>query len=399
MAAVVDRCRRVYAKVTMTSRFGRVGPLPLVALFAAVAPAQGIFSGATVSPALQYSVVEDIGGPPYPDPPPLSVAGSTPAGNGLWSTLTIPGFTASGALGVEIVHATGSSAASFAYAMQTTTAGDELVVSFDYLARLHHGHPFPWLAGANVQGGCVLQVIALQPTTCGVMVAAHLATTQPPDLAQLSVDLRDNGSNEINGLVNGASPLNSASFAAYDRFDLGAVPVPIRIAGTASAASDGGNRLVTVHVEIRISPRYAAAISPYGTGCSAATFTPTLATAAGSLPQIGGTLQLLVGGLPAGQPRLCAGFVGFDNTSFGGSPLPIDLAGVGMPGCLLLIAPAAGLVYPLLSPGAAAAWPLPMPGGPMAIGQPLFLQAIAEAMGSNPAGLVTTPALAATVGL
>lgn len=372
----------------------------VAAALAVVAPAQGIFSSATVSPTLNYTVYESVGSPPFPAPPPITVTGSTPAGDGLWAMLTIPGHAASGAPGVAISHPSGNSVASFAYAMQANTAGDELVVSFDYLARVHHANPaLPLVGSANVNGGCLIQVIATQPTTCGVLVSAQLATSQPPDYARLTVDLRDNGSNEIDGLVNGPYPFNSASYSAYDRFNLGAVPVPIRIGGTANAATDGGHRTVTVHVEIRISPRYAAAVVPYGAGCSAGTFTPTLAAQMGSLPQIGTTLQLQVGGLPPGQPRLAAGFVGFDNTSYGGSPLPIDLGSIGMPGCMLLMAPAPGLVYALLSPGGSVAWPLAMPAGPQAIGRRFYAQAVAEAIGSNPLGLVTTRALEATVGL
>ncbi|MDF1799565.1 MAG: kelch repeat-containing protein [Planctomycetota bacterium] len=85
---------------------------------------------------------------------------------------------------------------------------------------------------------------------------------------------------------------------------------------------------------------FIGAISTSGSGC-AGTAGVTLLVPTGA-PWIGGTLDVGVANVAASELALM--LVGFDNSSWLGSPLPLDLGGLlSAPGCLLQMAPDLGL--------------------------------------------------------
>jgi hypothetical protein len=102
---------------------------------------------------------------------------------------------------------------------------------------------------------------------------------------------------------------------------------------------------------------YGAHYTTFGTGCPGALGIPTLAAAPGSKPKLGTTLSVSVGGLPFGVGLM---ITGLSDTLFGGAiPLPMSLAGLGYPGCNLLVD--ALLIDTIVGPPSSATWSFPIP--------------------------------------
>lgn len=375
---------------------GRLAAVPMATLLALAGTvcAQGVQSSAVVSPQLQFGIHED-----FTFVPPTSITGAVPIGSLLWAAPSVAGTVASGAPAIELVHPDGSSRAEFAYEMTSSPTGDELTVRFDYLARLWHTTALGILGETTVDGGAMLYVTSDVPQACGVVLTAHIATIQPPDQGHVQVDLGDDGVIELDGAVVFPWQGPSADFAAYGHLELGPVPQPIRIGGAAIAVSDGGTRIVTVHVELRFVPALGAAVAPFGVGCSAGSWTPQLMAAAGSLPQLGATFTQQVIGLPDVPAPFVAGLLGVDDQMFAGVPLPLDLGWAGMPGCVQYLAPLPDLIYVEPSAGGVASWSLPFPPVYDLAGLVFFSQVLVDAPGANALGLVTTNALRAVLGL
>ncbi len=139
--------------------------------------------------------------------------------------------------------------------------------------------------------------------------------------------------------------------------------------------------------------RRAADYVVYGSGCAGSAGVPTLAAAAGSLPLPGTTFSTLVTGAPVGVGSMVSGF---SSTSYAGLPLPLSLAGIGMPGCQLLAEP---LVLDLLvGSGTTLPWSLSLPTGTALLGARFFQQALVLDPAANAFGFVVSNAAAATIG-
>ncbi len=139
----------------------------------------------------------------------------------------------------------------------------------------------------------------------------------------------------------------------------------------------------------RIRPT-TATWSAFGSGCGGSFGTPGLATAAGSLPVLGGTFQMLVQGLPLPPMAPTFGLLGFSKTTWGTVPLPLDLAAIGMPGCRAWIAPEASLLLTRI--GNTATWALPIPAAAGLVGQDFYAQAFVLDAGWNALGAVVSNA-------
>lgn len=132
----------------------------------------------------------------------------------------------------------------------------------------------------------------------------------------------------------------------------------------------------------------------FGAGCAGSGGVPSLAAQGSSLPRSGTNFATQVTNLPsAGGFAFMA--VGFDNTSWNGLPLPLSLAGFGMPGCTgyvridaaVLIAHAAGTLN----------FTMAIPTG--LEGVVFHQQCLSlDPAASNAAGAVTSNAGTATVG-
>lgn len=122
----------------------------------------------------------------------------------------------------------------------------------------------------------------------------------------------------------------------------------------------------------------------FGAGCGSPAV--NLAQAAGALPTIGGTGQLLLTQLPAAYSAIT---VGTSRTQLGLYQLPAALTFLGMPGCTLLQSAEFTLAT---TPGAAgtATFALPIPNQPSLVGVRLYLQGWAHAPGANAAEFLTS---------
>jgi hypothetical protein len=134
-----------------------------------------------------------------------------------------------------------------------------------------------------------------------------------------------------------------------------------------------------------------ASYTTFGTGCMGSRGVPTLAAQSGSVPHIGQTFQANVGNLPFTGPVFL--FVGISNTTYGASPLPFGLGGLGAPGCNIL---SSGEDLRLLTNVLGSAlWQWTIPNAP---GVSFYNQAFAFDPAANALGLTVSNAGHGTIG-
>jgi len=173
---------------------------------------------------------------------------------------------------------------------------------------------------------------------------------------------------------------------------------PILINFDLNTEGDHTQSSMELDIRIRIAPALAASVTPFGSSCQIAGTTPSL-TAGSSLPQLGQTCILTVDNLPASASPVVLGALSLEAGSLGGTPLPIDLTPIGMPGCSQYIDPILTMLYGTVATNGTATWPLYIPDEPWVLGLPFYAQCLVDAPGENPLGLVTTNALACVAGL
>jgi hypothetical protein len=138
-----------------------------------------------------------------------------------------------------------------------------------------------------------------------------------------------------------------------------------------------------------------ASVLQFGSGCG--TPSPLLGPITGNQPALGRSFPTHVTGLPASTIVVFLP-MGLSSTSAGGTPLPLDLTPLGMPGCQLYHDCVVPFVATTLQPGGVATHSLAVPATPSLAGMQLYLQGWAFAPGVNSASAVTSNALALTLG-
>ena len=141
-------------------------------------------------------------------------------------------------------------------------------------------------------------------------------------------------------------------------------------------------------------PGVIARWKPIGSGCVGSAGVPLLLPAAGSLPVLGTTFVLEAAPIPASGVALAG--LGFTNLQWSGTPLPMSMAVLGMPGCTLFMSPDFLLAMPIVAGRATLA--LSMPPAVSLIGTRFFAQGLVVDPGANQFGAVTSNAGSATVG-
>jgi PKD repeat protein len=111
-----------------------------------------------------------------------------------------------------------------------------------------------------------------------------------------------------------------------------------------------------------------------------------------TLPQLGGTLSLNVNNMQFGIGLM---IIGLSNTISGFGPLPVDLTGLGMPGCPLRVSLDA--TDAVVGVGTSATWNFPIPNSAPLIGFQLYTQC-ANFDTINPFGMVVSDAFGGIVG-
>jgi hypothetical protein len=137
-----------------------------------------------------------------------------------------------------------------------------------------------------------------------------------------------------------------------------------------------------------------ATFLPFGVGCAGTGGVPLLAAATGSRPALGSTFVTEVANLPYGIALL---EVGFSNIITSGSlPLPLDLTGIGMPGCNLLVDPLVAIA--LTGPGSVATWSWAIPNVQSLFGATFFAQGFSFDPGANAFGFAASNGAVGTLG-
>jgi hypothetical protein len=144
----------------------------------------------------------------------------------------------------------------------------------------------------------------------------------------------------------------------------------------------------------RICTSSPASFLSFGPGCAGTAGVPALSNNDCSLPWTGTTLRLELRQLPPGQPAMLS--FGTSNASWGGLPLPVSFAGIGMPGCFAHIHPEVSVL--LVNPSGTAQVTLPIPPTASLANFTLYAQGLALDPGANPAGLTVSNASAAVIG-
>jgi hypothetical protein len=166
------------------------------------------------------------------------------------------------------------------------------------------------------------------------------------------------------------------------------------------AHDDSGNGLdFTLNGGFAWVPGYntpGATFTTFGSGCPGGAGVPVLAAAPGSLPRLGGVFTLRFTNLP-NAVSLLVPFFGFSNSNWNGMPLPQDLAGFGMPGCMQYADPwRFDFVLNLVG---SVDWQLPIPMLPALAGGSVYFQAIVcDSAANNAFGGTTTNAGTAVLG-
>lgn len=133
----------------------------------------------------------------------------------------------------------------------------------------------------------------------------------------------------------------------------------------------------------------------FGEGCTGSAGRLALAAFPHSLPWVGDTFQVELFPLaPGTSPVLIAGT---SSVAWGPLPLPFGLAGLGAPGCAILVNPA--LSFPMQLGGGFATWSLPIPNDPVFGGLAFFVQGLVFGDPVNAGQLATSDAGEIAIGV
>lgn len=157
----------------------------------------------------------------------------------------------------------------------------------------------------------------------------------------------------------------------------------------------GGNSSSVHHNDLwSFASATPARLQTFGQGCSGSVPTPTLAPADHRRPWLDDTYAIAVAGLPSAGVVVM--ITGLSNLSWAGLPLPLSLAGLGMPGCDALVSP--DLLQLALHSGTVA-FSFTLPNLPAVAGMSLFHQALVFHPGVNPFGALSSDGMQAVLGL
>ena len=133
-----------------------------------------------------------------------------------------------------------------------------------------------------------------------------------------------------------------------------------------------------------------------GEGCPGPAGTPELIAAAGQLPYVGETFTMKVDSLPTDILGNVVFMLGTSKEDWAGTALPMDLAGVGMPGCTLYISIETYRIVVNISP--TRFWTIFVPPDPVLIGVRFYQQVLVPDARVNALGGVLSNATESMIG-
>lgn len=144
------------------------------------------------------------------------------------------------------------------------------------------------------------------------------------------------------------------------------------------------------------TPPTPATYSLFGAGCAGPNGTPSLQMPVAG-PRLGSTFTVEVSSLPLVSAAF--GILGASNSRLGGgTPLPLSLTPIGMPGCDLLVSDDYIEFLGTRSNPTTAVWTLPVPIIPELLGATLFQQALVIQPGANATGVIMSNGGRGTIG-
>lgn len=192
---------------------------------------------------------------------------------------------------------------------------------------------------------------------------------------------------EISGVVDVTSLFPHAADETVLLLDVQDHSTNAAVATTSSA--EGGQLLL-----VKVAPN--AGVRAFGVRCGVPGL--SLLGNAGALPKVGGNFASTIRNLPTGTPALM--LIGLSDEFLGGSPLPLALDNLGLPGCKLYHDAAVSNGAPCASTGPTTAeFGFPVPASQVLVGAKLFLQSLAVDLSANPGGYVGSNALEVKFGL
>lgn len=132
----------------------------------------------------------------------------------------------------------------------------------------------------------------------------------------------------------------------------------------------------------------------FGIGCAGTIGRPQLVLTANEMPRFGRSWNLTLQGIPAAPIAFC--ILGLSDQVSPLGPLPVPLAGIGMPGCSLFVSP--DLIATMPIQWGVATIAVSIPSQTTLLGFELFAQGMALDPAANAAGLVVADAAAARIG-
>lgn len=173
------------------------------------------------------------------------------------------------------------------------------------------------------------------------------------------------------------------------------------------------NRQLTVHVRptaldrgqpqafalvVTANPRVAGSLTAFGASCGSRT--PRLSVAGAPEPEVGATYWIDCSPTGSISPPLIPMVLltGASNSSYQGTPLPIDLTPFGAPGCALRVTPDSLLTVPPNLAGGSTRVAFPVPNERVLIGRHLYHQALLVYPGINGLGAEFSNGVDALIG-
>lgn len=133
----------------------------------------------------------------------------------------------------------------------------------------------------------------------------------------------------------------------------------------------------------RYAPVQAAQVTISGSGC-AGTLSTAPALTTNERPWLDSAFHVDMGPVPTNTIGLM--LWGLSDTTSSLGPLPLPLAAIGMPGCVLQVDPV--LIDAFLAAGQTATWTLTIPNAPQLLGVAIYSQGAAFDQGANAFGLI-----------
>lgn len=135
-----------------------------------------------------------------------------------------------------------------------------------------------------------------------------------------------------------------------------------------------------------------ASFTVFGRGCGSSASTPTLSSSV--TPRSGCTFSVRLSNLTPGTVGVLA--LGNSSTTWSGVALPMNLKGMGMPGCLLYVS--YDFLVPINTGGGSIHWKTIVPPDPKLLGIPFHVQAWFLDRKANPLGVGVTNAGSGVIG-